>query len=106
LPLQSAGIRRFSRRKPARLALDLSGHALVYSALEVLRAIMASLGPGIWLDRTGHARIAEDGSNWWRWPAHSNYAREHAEIFVPMQRLFAQTREIGTASMHEVGAFG
>jgi phosphoenolpyruvate carboxylase len=34
------------------------------------------------------------------------YAREHAEIFTPMRRLFALLREIGTAVTHEVGAFG
>lgn len=34
------------------------------------------------------------------------YAREHAEIFVPMARLFDCIREISTAVTHEVGAFG
>jgi phosphoenolpyruvate carboxylase len=34
------------------------------------------------------------------------YAREHREIFAPMQRLFAMVREIATAITHEVGAFG
>ena len=34
------------------------------------------------------------------------YAREHEEIFEPIGRLFAALREIGTAIMHEVGAFG
>jgi len=34
------------------------------------------------------------------------YAREHAEIFTPMLRLFDMVREIGTAITHEVGAFG
>ncbi|RKF50919.1 phosphoenolpyruvate carboxylase [Paraburkholderia fungorum] len=34
------------------------------------------------------------------------YAREHAEIFVPMSRLFDCIREISTAVTHEVGAFG
>jgi phosphoenolpyruvate carboxylase len=34
------------------------------------------------------------------------YAREHVEIFTPMGRLFAMVREISTALMHEVGAFG
>jgi phosphoenolpyruvate carboxylase len=36
----------------------------------------------------------------------TSYAREHAEIFQPMRRLFALVREIGTAVTHEVGAFG
>ena len=34
------------------------------------------------------------------------YAREHAELFVPMQKLFEMVREIGSAITHEVGAFG
>jgi phosphoenolpyruvate carboxylase len=34
------------------------------------------------------------------------YAREHAEIFQPMARLFALVREISTAITHEVGALG
>jgi phosphoenolpyruvate carboxylase len=34
------------------------------------------------------------------------YAREHAEIFAPIERLFALVREIATAITHEVGAFG
>ena len=36
----------------------------------------------------------------------SAYAREHRDIFEPMQRLFAMVREIATAITHEVGAFG
>ena len=34
------------------------------------------------------------------------YAREDAEIFQPMRRLFELVREIGIAIMHDVGAFG
>ena len=34
------------------------------------------------------------------------YLREHAEIFTPMRSLFQLVREIATAVMHEVGAFG
>ncbi len=41
-----------------RTALDLAGHALAHSDLEVLRAVVATLDPGTWLDRAGHARIA------------------------------------------------
>jgi len=36
----------------------------------------------------------------------SSYAAEHAEIFEPMRRLFANIREISTALTHDVGAFG
>ncbi len=39
-------------------------------------------------------------------PAGHAYAREHEELFEPIGRLFAHLREIGTAIMHEVGAFG
>jgi phosphoenolpyruvate carboxylase len=35
-----------------------------------------------------------------------SYAREHAEIFVPMRQLFALVRECGAVISHEVGAFG
>ncbi|WP_240756640.1 phosphoenolpyruvate carboxylase [Roseicella aquatilis] len=35
-----------------------------------------------------------------------SYAREHAEIFRPMGRLFALLRGCGAAITHEVGAFG
>ncbi|MBN9508649.1 MAG: phosphoenolpyruvate carboxylase [Alphaproteobacteria bacterium] len=38
--------------------------------------------------------------------ASTAYAREHAEIFAPMLRLFDLIREIGTAVTHEVGALG
>ena len=34
------------------------------------------------------------------------YAREDAEIFQPMRRLFELVREISIAVMHDVGAFG
>lgn len=35
-----------------------------------------------------------------------SYAREHAEIFTPMRRLFALVRGCSAAITHEVGAFG
>ena len=34
------------------------------------------------------------------------YAREHATLFEPIERLFGLVREVGTAIMHENGAFG
>ncbi|MCX8134259.1 MAG: phosphoenolpyruvate carboxylase [Roseococcus sp.] len=40
-------------------------------------------------------------------PAESpSYAREHAELFGPMRRLFALVRGCSAAITHEVGAFG
>lgn len=203
-----------------RTALALPAHALAHSDLDVLRAVVATLDPGMWLDRAAHARIpgrrqalvavarALERLDLWApaqsmfrriqadhvslravWPdaprlgdrelllhalrlalihriwllasaipdfsprhgitraaldqrilrldvpaalvflaevfpaapdpaaerdyaepraprAAGAYAREHAEIFAPIGRLFALVREIGTAVMHEVGAFG
>ena len=40
-----------------RLALDLARHAMAHSDLDVLRAVVATLDPGTWLDRAGHARL-------------------------------------------------
>jgi phosphoenolpyruvate carboxylase len=34
------------------------------------------------------------------------YGREHADIFRPIAEMFGLVRELGTAIMHEVGAFG
>jgi phosphoenolpyruvate carboxylase len=42
--------RRFKR------AMDLASHALAHSDIEVLRAVIASLDPGTWLDRAAHTR--------------------------------------------------
>ncbi len=39
------------------LALDLASHALAHSDLGVLRAVVATLDPGTWLDRAAQARI-------------------------------------------------
>jgi len=36
----------------------------------------------------------------------TSYAREHAELFQPMDALFALVRECSAAISHEVGAFG
>jgi phosphoenolpyruvate carboxylase len=36
----------------------------------------------------------------------ASYAREHAALFAPMQRLFGLVRECSAAIVHEVGAFG
>ncbi len=38
-----------------RRALDFAAHALAHSDLAVLRAVVALLDPGSWLDRAGHA---------------------------------------------------
>ncbi len=203
-----------------RLALDLPAHALAHADLDVLRAVVDTLDPGMWLDRAAHARLpgrrqalvavarALERLDLWAkaqamfrriqadhvalraaWPdaprmqvrelllhalrlalihrlwllasaipdfsprhgvtraaletrilrldippalklladvfpsapdpaadldyaeppaphASAAYAREHAEIFQPIGRLFAMVREISTAITHEVGALG
>ncbi len=210
------------RERSARFrnALALPAHALAHSDLDVLRAVVATLDPGMWLDRAAHARLpgrsqalvsvarALERLDLWAqaqamfrriqadhvslravWPdaprladrelllhalrlalvhriwllasaipdfsprhgitraaldqrilrldipaalaflaqvfpsapdpaadgdyaepraprAAAAYAREHAEIFSPMARLFALVREISTAVSHEVGALG
>ncbi|WP_158801710.1 MULTISPECIES: phosphoenolpyruvate carboxylase [unclassified Acidisoma] len=50
-----AELRRTSPR--FRRALDLATHGLAHSHLDVLRAVVETLDPGIWLDRAGHSRI-------------------------------------------------
>jgi phosphoenolpyruvate carboxylase len=40
-----------------RTAMDLAAHALAHSDLAVLRASVATLDPGTWLDRAAHARL-------------------------------------------------
>jgi phosphoenolpyruvate carboxylase len=47
-------LRRESRR--FKRAMDLASHALAHSDIEVLRAVIASLDPGTWLDRAAHTR--------------------------------------------------
>jgi phosphoenolpyruvate carboxylase len=47
----------FRRSSPRfRRALDLAAHALAHSDLDVLRATVASLDPGSWLDRAAYTR--------------------------------------------------
>ncbi len=40
-----------------RNALDLPAHALSHADLDVLRAVVDTLDPGMWLDRAAHARL-------------------------------------------------
>ena len=42
---------RFSR------AIDLAEHGLLHSDVDVLRAVIATIDPGSWLDRAGHTRL-------------------------------------------------
>ena len=50
-------LRQNSRR--FRRAMDLATHALAHSDIDVLRAVVATLDPGTWLDRAAHARDTE-----------------------------------------------
>lgn len=47
-------MRQSSRR--FRRALDFASHALTHSNIDVLRAVIASLDPGTWLDRAAHTQ--------------------------------------------------
>ncbi|MFL5286961.1 MAG: phosphoenolpyruvate carboxylase [Rhodopila sp.] len=47
-------LRQSSRR--FKRAMDLASHALAHSDLEVLRAVIATLDPGTWLDRSAHTK--------------------------------------------------
>ncbi len=47
-------LRQTSRR--FKRAMDLASHALAHSDIEVLRAVIASLDPGMWLDRAAHTK--------------------------------------------------
>lgn len=49
-PEMRANSRRFRR------AMDLATHALAHSDIDVLRAVIATLDPGTWLDRAGHTQ--------------------------------------------------
>ena len=51
-PETFTALRADSRR--FRRALDLAGHGLAHSDLDVLRAVVATLDPGSWLDRAAH----------------------------------------------------
>jgi len=46
---------RLSSRR-FRRAMDFAAHALAHSDIEVLRAVIATLDPGTWLDRAGHTK--------------------------------------------------
>ena len=48
-------LRRTSTR--FRRAIDLAGYGLLHSDLDVLRAVVAMLDPGTWLDRAAHAEV-------------------------------------------------
>ena len=65
-------------------ALDLASHALAHSDLDVLRAVVATLDPGTWLDRAAHAAIPG------RREALVAVARalERLDLWAPAQAMF------------------
>lgn len=67
-----------------RNALALASHAAAHSDLDVLRAVVATLDPGMWLDRAAHARIPG------RRQALVAVARalERLDLWAPAQAMF------------------
>ena len=75
-------LRAKSRR--FRRALDLAGHALAHSDIDVLRAVITTLDPGTWLDRAPHTKV--EG----RRPALLAVARalERLDLWAQAQSMF------------------
>jgi phosphoenolpyruvate carboxylase len=67
-----------------RRAMDFAAHALHHSDLDVLRAVIAMIDPGSWLDRAGHARRPG------RARALGEIARalEQIDLWAPAQAMF------------------
>jgi phosphoenolpyruvate carboxylase len=67
-----------------RTALQLPAHALAHSDLDVLRAVVDTLDPGMWLDRAAHARLPG------RREALVSVARalERLDLWAPAQAMF------------------
>jgi phosphoenolpyruvate carboxylase len=67
-----------------RRAMDFARHALLHSDLDVLRAVIAMLDPGSWLDRAAHARRPG------RARALTEVARalEQLDMWAPAQAMF------------------
>ncbi len=85
-PETFATMRAESRR--FRRALDLPGHALAHSDLDVLRAVVATLDPGSWLDRAAHTRRPG------RREALVSVARalERLDLWAPVQAMFRRVQ--------------
>ena len=67
-----------------RRALDFAQHALHHSDLDVLRAVIAMLDPGSWLDRAAHARRPGRA----RALAEVARALEQLDMWAPAQAMF------------------
>jgi len=79
-------MRRSSRR--FKRAMDLASHALAHSDINVLRAVIATLDPGTWLDRAAHTRRPG------RREALASVARalERLDIWAAAQSMFRRIR--------------
>jgi phosphoenolpyruvate carboxylase len=67
-----------------RRAIDFASHALRHSDLDVLRAVIAMIDPGSWLDRAAHARRPGRA----RALAEVARALEHLDLWAPAQAMF------------------
>ena len=85
-PEPFAELRRTSTR--FRRATDLAAHALLHSDLDVLRATVAVLDPGTWLDRAAHATVPG------RREALVTVARalERLALWAPVQSMFRRVQ--------------
>jgi phosphoenolpyruvate carboxylase len=73
-----------ARSRRFRRALDLAAHALAHSDIDVLRAVIATLDPGTWLDRAAHTQRPG------RREALVAVARalERLDLWAPVQAMF------------------
>ena len=93
----AAEISDVTRAGASRPALGATLQLLdIEAALDVLAEILLTAP-----DPSAECDYAEPAAR-----ASNAYAKEQAEIFVPMRQLFAMVRESATAVTHEVGAFG
>jgi phosphoenolpyruvate carboxylase len=67
-----------------RRAMDFCAHALHHSDLDVLRAVIAMIDPGSWLDRAAHARLPGRA----RALAEVARALEQLNLWAPAQAMF------------------
>jgi len=67
-----------------RRAMDFAAHALRHSDLDVLRAVIAMIDPGSWLDRAAHARRPGRA----RALAEVARALEQLDLWAPAQAMF------------------
>ncbi len=81
-----AQMRETSRR--FRRAMDLPQHALLHSDIDVLRAVVATLDPGSWLDRASHTKRPGRGA------ALVSVAKalQRLDLWAPTQAMFRRVQ--------------